>query len=244
MRIVVDLSNLAYICFYGLGYKNEESCNYDKDEFLEACHNKLFAIKAATNATEVIFAKDNLPKRKLLDENYKANRKDIIFPIKEDLINNLLDEGIKICEESEKEADDIMATLLKLKRIDCIVSTDQDLLQAIEDGNQLFNPITMSFWNKEKLETKYHGLKEYNKVLLYKSFFGDKSDNIEKVGDRLPKKVIVEKLNEYNDLEKIYESLSNEKFFNKIDKKRLYLNYDLVKLNMKCKPTLIKRNEI
>ena len=241
MRIVIDLSNLAYICFYGMGGKNEESYPYDKDEFLEVCRYKIRAIEQATNAEEIIFAKDDIAIRKDLDEEYKANRHEIVFPIKDDLIDLLLTIGYKVCESPDKEADDIMATLLQAGRVDCIVSTDQDLLQAIEKGEQLFNPVTMTFWTKQKLFEKFSGLTEFKKVLFYKCFFGDTSDNIKKVGERLPKKLIIEKVNQFNSLNDILDSMIDQDYYSKIDKDRLYLNHALVKLNTRCKLRLFKR---
>lgn len=234
MRIVIDLSNLAYICFYGLHYTNSSETQYDREEFLENCHYKIQAIKYHTNATEVSFAKDNLTQRKDLDEEYKANREKIIFPIKKDLIEDLKIRNAKIYEAENKEADDIMATLLKEDKVDCIVSTDQDLLQAIEKGEQLFNPINMSFWTLNKLKDKYHGLNKFENIIYYKSFFGDNSDNIPKVGFRLPKKLIVEKINTCTSINNLVESLKDEKFFSKINTERVFLNYDLIKLDKNC----------
>lgn len=241
MKIVIDLSNIAYICFYGMGYKNDPDTKYNKEEYVETCRNKIAAIKYYTNSTETIFAKDNLTPRKDLDENYKGNRKDIIFPIKEDLIEALKIDNYKICEAIDKEADDVMATLLDAGRVDCIVSTDQDLLQVIKKDDQMFNPITMEFWDKNKLAKKFDGLQEYSNIVYHKTFFGDSSDNIPKIGDRLPRKVILEKINTLQDitLAKLLSSLKNEAFYSKINKERAFLNFEMVKLDKKCKLKLI-----
>ena len=242
MRIVIDLSNLAYICFYALHYTNDSSTQYSKEDFIETCHYKIRSIQFATQATETVFAKDNIPMRKILDENYKGNRHHIVFPIKEDLIEDLLSRNVKIYEAENKEADDVMATLLNEKRVDCIVTSDQDLLQAITDGKQLFNPISMTFWNQDKLKDKFHGLEEYKNILYYKSFFGDNSDNIPKVGDRLPRKQIVEKINHNPSINRLVKVLMTEKYYDKLDLDRLRLNYEMIKLDNTCAVNLLSKS--
>lgn len=241
MRIVIDLSNLAYICFYGYQVRNKDS--YNKQEYLKLCNSKIFAIKSATKATEIVFAKDNYPKRKELDEDYKSNRVGCKYPIKKDLIEYLRKKvNAKIYEAKDTEADDVMAYLLKSDKIDCIVTTDQDLLQAIKDGKQLFNPVTMEFWNKEKLDKKYQ-LDNYKDVLWYKSFFGDASDCIPKVGDRIPRKIVASIINEhsFHSWKELFKELKAfPAVYKKIDKQRLKLNYKLVKLNTNIKIKEVK----
>ena len=60
-RVVIDLSNLAYISLYGVvGYGERE---YSKKAFQAICDNKIKAIVKASNASSVVFAKDKKTKR-------------------------------------------------------------------------------------------------------------------------------------------------------------------------------------
>lgn len=241
MKIVIDLSNLAYICLYGYQARNGKD-SYNREEFLKICNAKIFAIKATTKATTIYFAKDNYPRRKDLDNKYKSNRIPCKFPIKQDLITLLQSRNVKIFEATDTEADDVMAWLLKNNKVDCIVSTDQDLLQAIDNGNQLFNPVTMEFWNRKKLQKKYQ-LNKYKDILWYKSFFGDSSDCIPKVGDRIPRKIVANIINErkFHNWKQLFKQLQKfPKVWNKIDTSRLKLNYKLVKLNKNIKVKKVK----
>lgn len=241
-RIVIDLSNLAYISLYGVvGYGERE---YSKKAFQAICDNKIKSIVKASNASSVVFAKDNYPKRKELDANYKATRHKCEYPIKQDLIDLLLKKGVKIYEAKDKEADDVMATLLRTKQVDCIVTTDQDLLQAAESGKNLFNPVTMSFWDKERLMKKYK-LKKFKDILWYKSFFGDSSDNIPKCGDRIPRQKIADIINahKFHNWKELRHQLKKLPCYDKIDFSRIKLNYKLVKLDSHCKLNLVKKEK-
>ena len=242
-RIVIDLSNLAYICLYGYQSRNGKD-KYDKDDFLKICNSKIYAIKAETKAKEIAFAKDNYPKRKELDEDYKANRSRCQFPIKKDLEKFLLKNHFKIYEAKDKEADDVMATLLKQKKVDCIVTTDRDLLQAAATGKNVFNPITHEFWDSKKLE-KHFQVKKFQDVLWYKAFFGDSSDNIPKAGMRLPRKDIckVIRAHKFHNWKQLRSQLKKLACYEKIDFERVKLNYRLVKLDSNCNITIVKNRK-
>lgn len=234
-RIIIDLSNLAYVCFHASRRRTREG--YDKRLYLSICNNKIDAIRKATRATSIWFAKDNYPDRKDLDTDYKSNRKKLEYPIKQDLIEELIRRyNAKIFEAKKKEADDVMATLLHKGKVDCIVSTDQDLLQAIMDGGQLFNPVTMQYWTKDKLMQKYK-LKRFKDILFHKAFLGDSSDAIPRAGMYIPRKELAEIINKrkfrnWGDLKKI---VARTDWNYRVDFKRVKLNYKLVKLDTNCK---------
>ena len=238
--IVLDLSNIAYICYYGVTCHGED---FDTNRYLKLCEAKIWSIYHKTKASKIVFAKDNYPKRKDIDSDYKANRRHLDVPIKELLINYLLSKNIAIYEAPDTEADDVMATLLRKGKVQQIVTTDQDLFQACKNANELFNPIKLESWTQEQFKDKYF-VKNCKDILWYKSFFGDVSDNIPKSGDRIYKKDFEELMSSYKfhnwkELFKIIKTKFPD-IYKKIDFTRLKLNYKLVKINANVKYTKIK----
>lgn len=116
-------------------------------------------------------------------------------------------------ELDEIEADDILGSLAKKFKIDtCILSSDRDMLQLIDDTTSVYvmhkGMSEIAKMDETALKDEY-GLKPFQ-IIDYKGLAGDKSDNIkgvEGVGD----KTAVKLLNDYETCEGIYEHIDEIK---------------------------------
>ncbi len=121
--------------------------------------------------------------------------------------------GISFLEYDDIEADDVIGTLSKKYPIEtCILSSDRDLLQLIDDTTSVYimkkGMSEIAKMNGEALKEEY-GLLPYQ-IIDWKGLAGDKSDNIkgvEGVGD----KTAVKLLNQYDTCEGIYEHIDEIK---------------------------------
>ena len=141
------------------------------------------------------------------------------------------------------EADDIMAYIAneiytKDENRATIVSTDRDFLQLVNNRISVWSPIKKKMYTPSVMQEEF-GFSSKN-YLLYRSFIGDKSDNIPGLKGVGPKSLIkyfpvfsedreltIEEIVEYaNDVDKKYKvhSLVSE------NKELLELNYKLMQL--------------
>ncbi|SNZ07891.1 DNA polymerase-1 [Persephonella hydrogeniphila] len=88
--------------------------------------------------------------------------------------------GIKLIEIPGYEADDIIATLAKKgKEKDfevIIVTPDKDMMQLVEEGIYIFNPVTEEIFDREKVKKKY-GIYP-DQFVDFLAMVGDTVDNI------------------------------------------------------------------
>ncbi len=177
------------------------------------------------NPTKVVVAwdsKTSTSKRRAMFPEYKAGRikpGDDFYtqiPLLKELIDDL---GWNFVELDDYEADDIIGTLsLEAdKTLDSagnceyetyIISSDLDMLQIVDENTHMWR-ILKGFTNIEQInipeiEAKY-GIKK-SQFLDLKSLKGDASDNIPGVPG-IGEKTAVKLLNEYGDLDSIYEHL-------------------------------------
>ncbi len=177
------------------------------------------------NPTKVIVAwdsKTSISKRRELYPDYKAGRvkpgEDFYaqIPLLKELVESL---GWTFIEIDHYEADDIIGTLSRKadetidKDGNCeyetyIISSDLDMLQIVDDNTHMWR-ILKGFSNIEKIdipeiETKY-GIKK-DQFLDLKALKGDSSDNIPGVPG-IGEKTAVKLLNDYGDLDNIYQHL-------------------------------------
>ena len=150
---------------------------------------------------------------------YKANRKKMPDELQEQipLLYNLFHKAnIPLLKLSSYEADDILGTFSN--KIDnkinhtYIVSADKDLMQLVNDSTSIY-----SIGNKFKPTTIYNEKKVFekwqippNKIIDYLALVGDTSDNVPGVQGVGPK-TAVKLINEFNDVENIYNSLDDIK---------------------------------
>lgn len=164
----------------------------------------------------VAFDKGKHTFRHDLNPDYKGGRKETPEELAPQfaLAREMMDAyNIKYLEYDNIEADDIIGTLAKKYNIDtCILSSDRDLLQLIDDTTSVYvmhkGMSEIAKMDEVALKDEW-GLKPYQ-IIDYKGLAGDKSDNIkgvEGVGD----KTAVKLLNDYDTCEGIYEHIDEIK---------------------------------
>ncbi len=147
---------------------------------------------------------------------YKAGRRETPpeLAMQFDLVREMLEAyELPYLEYDDIEADDIIGSLAKKYDFEtCILSSDRDMLQLIDDTTSV-DGMRKGMSDIAKMDEK--ALKEEygltpKQIIDYKGLAGDKSDNIkgvEGVGD----KTAVKLLNEYESCEGIYEHISEIK---------------------------------
>ena len=150
----------------------------------------------------------------------------------------------------QSEADDVMAYAAKhiFEKEVLIVSSDKDFLQLVDDRISVYLPTKKKLMGKDDVKEMY-GVPAHN-LVFYRTFDGDKSDNIPGVRGVGPK-TIINKLeflqNEPLELDTLLERVSqmdDEKLKNKIleSKDVLELNYNLMQLSEPDISSSIKSN--
>lgn len=136
----------------------------------------------------------------------------IQFPIAKEILTAL---GIKYLECENYEADDIIGTLAKMvdetKDFNAtIVSSDRDLLQLISNDVEV-KLLKQKDYIKMTKEVFYenYGI-EPKKIIDLKALMGDSSDNIPGVKG-IGEKTALKLLQQYHDLETIYQNIDNIK---------------------------------
>ena len=189
-------------------------------------------------------------------DDYKANRKKMPDELQEQIpiLYNIFEKSkIPLLKLDSYEADDIIGTFSK--SIDSqvnhtyIVSGDKDLMQLVNSsisvfslGNK-FKPTTI--YNRQKVIEKWN--LPPDKIVDYLALVGDASDNIPGVEGVGPK-TAVKLLNEFNNIENIFDSLDDiknvklkERLIN--NKSNAMLSKDLITLDLKV-PIKYNLNEM
>lgn len=157
---------------------------------------------------------------------------------------------VDLCYIDYVEADDVMAYAAKhiFEKEVLIVSSDKDFLQLVDDRISVYLPTKKKLMGKDDVKEMY-GVPAHN-LVFYRTFDGDKSDNIPGVRGVGPK-TIINKLeflqNEPLELDTLLERVSqidDEKLKNKIleSKDVLELNYNLMQLSEPDISSSIKSN--
>ncbi len=204
------------------------------------------------NPTKVVVAwdsKTSVSKRRALYSEYKAGRikpgEDFYtqIPLLEELISDL---GWSFVEVDDYEADDIIGTFSREadETLDSnghceyetyIISSDLDMLQIVDENTFMWR-ILKGFTKIEEVsvsevEAKY-GIKK-SQFLDLKALKGDSSDNIPGVPG-IGEKTAVRLLNEYNDLDGIYQNINqitgSTKTKLEAGKNSAYLSKELAKI--------------
>lgn len=196
-----------------------------------------------TDYIAVVFDKARVTFRNRMYDQYKANRPeapaDLIpqFPLMRDAT-----EALNICclEQDDYEADDVIAsyTMLGLKQgMDVtIVSSDKDLMQLIQPGVTMFDPMKLKPIGEKEVLEKF-GVPP-DKVTDVLALIGDSSDNVPGVPGIGPK-TAAELIHQFGSLEgilahtsEIKQAKRRETLEQNIDKARL--SHQLVKLCLDC----------
>ncbi len=213
--VLIDGSSYLYRAYYAL-----PPLKSPKGEPTGAIYGFLRMISSLMKdlSPEYIAVVFDLPGKTFRHEKYKeykANRKETPDELKVQIpkIKELIKLwGIKILEIPGFEADDIIATIAKKAKNKgfevIIVTPDKDMMQLIEDGIKILNPVNGEIFDREKVKEKYGIYPE--QFVDYLSMVGDTVDNIVGVKGVGPK-TAAKLLNEYGSLEKILENLDSLK---------------------------------
>ena len=180
--------------------------------------NMLMTLKKESEGSPIIITFDAKGKtfRSDIYEEYKANRP----PMPDDLREQLapLKEickaiGFPLIEIEGVEADDVIATLVKIAKENnfksVISSLDKDLMQLVEDPvSSIMNTMTHQIFNEEKVFEKF-GVKP-SQIRDMLALVGDTSDNIPGV-PKVGQKTAAKWLNEFGDLDSIRKNADSIK---------------------------------
>ena len=143
-------------------------------------------------------------------KDYKANRTDppdeLIpqFTLIREATKAL---GLKYLEVENYEADDIIATYAKMAKTEnietVIISSDKDLMQLIQDGVSLYDPMKNVTIGDEGVLSKFGVYPD--KVIDVQALAGDTSDNVPGVPG-IGIKTAAQLINEYGSLENLLEN--------------------------------------
>lgn len=168
--LLIDLSNLCYICAASVSSRKEAS----PEEYYVATLKYLRSQYRYFKPNQVIFACDHEEEywRNKFYPEYKAHRVDNEFKQKiRAVIKRFKNENVHLCLEYPGcEADDIIGALCRYStdRI-TIVSSDGDFEQLMNDRVRVFNPTQFSFRPRPR-DVAFN--------LFVKCVRGDRGDNI------------------------------------------------------------------
>ena len=217
--ILVDGNNLVFRSYYATAYsgnimKNSKGFPTNALYGFISMMNKILTEEKPEYIAVAFDIGKNFRREKY--DFYKAGRMETPTELKEQMpvAKDILDAmGIRYLELEPYEADDIIGTLARMAEEDpeydaTIISSDRDLLQLI--SNQVDVKLLKSKdYIKYNPETFYddYGI-EPIKVIDLKALSGDTSDNIPGVKG-VGEKTAIKLLQEYGDLESIYENIAN-----------------------------------
>ena len=163
----------------------------------------------------VVFDAARTTFRNAIYKEYKANRSE---PPEElvpqfDLIKKATTAiGLKSLEVENYEADDIIATYVKIAKKEnietLVISSDKDLMQLIQDGVSLYDPMKNIKIGPEAVFEKF-GVSP-DKVIDVQALAGDSSDNVPGVPG-IGVKTASQLINEYGSLENLLDNASSIK---------------------------------
>ncbi len=217
-NVVVDGLNLAYRVYYAYAASRGYMAPATEGTVLAQTFLKsLASLRKKFDRANIYVVWDGSSQyRRGLFSDYKKGRSSP--PWKESEMQSLREvlSGLKVqqvCNPTE-EADDVIACLVRgpLKgQANVIVSTDRDFLQLVTHSDLLLVPKQGAraelLYDRDKVVSEFGLAPE--RLNQYKAFCGDKSDNLPGV-PRVPKKVFVDLINTFHDVESIFaSSLSN-----------------------------------
>ena len=172
--------------------------------------NMLMNLKKDSEGSPIVVVFDAKGKtfRNEIYSEYKANRPPMPDDLREQLepLKNICKAiGFPLIEIAGVEADDVIATIVKLakeKKFKAVVSSlDKDLMQLVEDSNTtIMNTMTHQIFDEKKVFEKF-GVKP-NQIRDMLALVGDSSDNIPGV-PKVGQKTAAKWLNEFDNLEGI-----------------------------------------
>jgi len=193
--------------------------------------------------------------RKEIDPGYKAKREAVPgvwedLPYMKKMASCL---GLKQAGYQGYEADDVVGSLAQSELETIIVSYDKDFYQLVNNTTRVLRP-ARTVRGKEiprQVITEMEVVNEFgvlpNKLILVKTFMGDKSDNIPKLPVRFTKKfkeIFYKKIKESKSLEDFYSKIDNfdEKYRATIHdfQTRAFLNKKLLEIKTNLKVDIVE----
>lgn len=185
---------------------------------------------------------DGSKNRKLLNENYKANRAESVFDKdlwehSYNLFNDFDNVYFAICENAE--ADDVMFSTSRIKKYNnefIIVSGDNDLMQALDDTTKIVRKITFKGFEQVITESSDYYKNRFgnlapNKIPIYRAIIGDKSDNLPSIRKRFPKKIAMYYAENYPKLDTFQFNAKEAQYLSEIDNSQIFkTNLEIMKL--------------
>jgi DNA polymerase-1 len=247
---LIDGSGIAYRAFFALGDWMQSTKGTPTNAVFGVCRMLLKILKEHVKKDEdsVLFVMDKKTKtyRHELLEQYKAQRPKAPeeFVQQLPLINDLVESmGFKLIAMDGFEADDVIGTAAvnfssHYENV-YIITSDKDMMQLVKDNVYLLRPekgvTDVKKYDSEEVVKKMGVPPE--KIIDLLALMGDASDNIpgvKGIGIKTAQKL----LNDYNDIEHIYENLDqikgatktkleNEKSIAELSKKLVRLVLDV-----------------
>jgi len=193
MILILDANNMAYRALYSvqLSFRGvDTSITYGSLLMTTALLRKF-----QPSSIIACFDGGSPPFRKELFPEYKAHRthnsderdwEDVYRQIDELCYYAFPIHGIMTLRKKDIEADDLMAQAAYLSEEKCcIVTTDDDLLQCVDEQTIIYNPTKDEMYTEDNI-LSLTGVPQYFH-LLYKMLCGDSSDNITGVPSIGPK---------------------------------------------------------
>lgn len=247
-HVLIDISNVIHKCVYVCIKTNSFS---QKELISRIYRSVLYTLNDITVYSEVNIFFDGKPvRRQSLYPEYKGHSNAVplndslvqIGTNRSDLTNTLIalfqKSGFDSYYDSDQEADDLIASFCRLHedKLKIIVSEDKDFYSLLSDPRTvIYNSSSKDYVDSEASSWKWgKGVRIYpDKVVLFKSLYGDPSDNI--FGIPRLRKSLFEKLSKYGCIDsllgKMHAELPNEVCDYIIKyKDRILLNESLVKL--------------
>lgn len=241
--VFVDAYNLIYRAFHGNSSDLKTKEGFPTNAIYTV---SLMLLKLPQNFSKIKYGMavfdggDNF--RKEIDENYKANRKEMPENLKVQM--PYLKELFELCgwpiyQSKEEEADDVIATLAtrssKKGFNTFIVSSDKDFRQIVTDNVNIIDSMHNICYDRNKVYEKMEVYPE--NVIGWLALVGDSSDNVKGV-DKIGKKSASKLLNEYGSIENLI--LNKEKIEGKIGENlrksiedgQLQKNIELIKIKL------------
>lgn len=194
---MLDFSNLAYLSLFAVT-RTPEVLEKDFDGHYRVFVQKVQSIlqKVYSEGAEIIFCLDSFPQAKHdIFPQYKQgkNRKKFDLDPKKGLLQALSPVvNFKIAKIKGYEADDLIGSLVKQnqeKNI-IVVSSDKDLWVLLQYPNcNIYDINTGDYATHEIYQNKFN-LQDYKHLTLYKTLWGDSSDNIPNVMPALQKAML------------------------------------------------------
>jgi len=235
--LMFDLSNVAFISYFS---------RFTSGNHVESFFERVVDLMDRNDYSNMsmVFVLDHKSKKRLaLYPEYKGQRPKIEFDPRPDVIRMVRYFRCAIAWNEDEEADDVMASICAKysNKNFVVVTSDKDLYQMGGFENvTLFNPMKVRNIDLQDC-FKDFGLEDWDLVALWKTIFGDTSDNIKPIASRIIKKHVMDYVNScdgtpsgfYKVLLKNYDKINKktwDKIMNKDAEIKMAKNWDLVKL--------------